>query len=96
MVKYLVKWKEFIAENNTWEKEKNLENIKKLADKFKERLSTEVRWQEEIEKIWKIKLNPNVEEFKRSKLLERYTVKLLFGWDDKKFEDKYLKKLERS
>ena len=43
MVKYLVKWKEFIAENNTWEKEKNLENIKKLADKFKERLSTEVR-----------------------------------------------------
>ena len=26
----------------------------------------------------------------------RYTVKLLYGWDDKKFDEEYLKKLERN
>ncbi len=46
--------------------------------------------------MWKIKLNPNTEEFKRSKLLRKYIVKILFGWDNKKFENEYLKKLERN
>jgi len=41
-------------------------------------------------------LNPNMEEFRRSELLEKYIVKVLFGWNDKKFEDKYLKKLLRN
>ena len=31
--------------------------------------------------------------FKRSELLEKYTAKILFGWNNGKFEDKYLKKL---
>ena len=43
-----------------------------------------------------MKLNPRADEFKRSKLLEKFIVKLLFRWDDKKFEDKYLKKLVRN
>ena len=29
-------------------------------------------------------------------LPEKYTAKLLYGWDDKKFEDEYLKKLEKN
>jgi len=37
-----------------------------------------------------------VEGFKRSELPKRYTAKLLFGWDNKKFKDEYLKKLKRS
>jgi len=40
-------------------------------------------------------MNPKADEFRRSKLLEKYTIKLLFEWDDNKFEDEYLKKLER-
>jgi len=28
--------------------------------------------------LWKEKINPNAEEFRRSKLLERYIVKILF------------------
>jgi len=56
-----------------------LENAKELVNKFKERLEAEVRQQEEIDKMWKVKLNPNAEEFQRSELLERYTAKLLFG-----------------
>ena len=43
-----------------------------------------------------MKLNPEVEEFKRGELLGKYTTKLLYGWDDKKFDEEYLKKLERN
>jgi len=41
-------------------------------------------------------LNLEAEMFKRSELPEKYTAKILFGWNDRKFEDKYLKKLEKS
>jgi len=37
-----------------------------------------------------------VEEFKRSELPGKYTARILFGWNDKKFENEYLKKLERN
>jgi len=40
-------------------------------------------------------MNPEVDEFRRSKLLGKYTAKILFGWDNKKFEDEYLRKLKR-
>ena len=43
-----------------------------------------------------MKLNPEAEEFRRGELPRRYTVKLLYGWDDKKFDEEYLKKLQRS
>ena len=43
-----------------------------------------------------VELNPEVEKFKRSKLPVKYITRILFGWDDKKFEDEYLKKLERN
>ena len=43
-----------------------------------------------------MKLNLEAEEFKRGELLGRYTAKLLYGWDDKKFDEEYLKKLERN
>jgi len=43
-----------------------------------------------------VKLNPEAEEFKRSELPEKYIAKILFGWDNRKFEDEYLKKLERN
>ena len=43
VMKYLVYWKRFIVENNTWEKEEDLENIKKRIAEFKRRMNTEVR-----------------------------------------------------
>jgi len=73
-----------------------LENAKEFINEFEERLEIEVRQQEGIDKMWKIKLNPNVEKYRRSELLEKYIVKILFGWDNKKFEDEYLKKLKKS
>ena len=43
-----------------------------------------------------MKLNLEAEEFRRGELLGRYTAKLLYRWDDKKFDKEYLKKLERN
>ena len=76
--KYLVQWKRFTAENNTWEKEEDLENVRKLVDKFEGRMSVEIRRQEGIEERWKVKLNLKAEEFKKSELPGKYTVKILF------------------
>ena len=84
-----------MAKNDIWKKEEDLENTRELADEFEGRISTEARQQEGIDKRQKIKLNPNVEEFRRSELLGKYTAKILFGQDDKKFENEYLK-LERN
>jgi len=33
--KYLVKWKEFTAELDTWEGKENLENMKEVVKEFK-------------------------------------------------------------
>jgi len=44
----------------------------------------------------KIKLNPETEEFRREELPGRYMAKLLYGWDNKKFDEEYLIKLERN
>lgn len=34
-------------------------------------------------------LNPEAEMFERSELLGKYTAKILFRWNDGKFEDEY-------
>jgi len=46
--------------------------------------------------VVEVELNPKAEEFKRSELLGKYMVRILFMWDNKKFKDKYLKKLEKN
>ena len=40
-----------MAEYDIWEREENLENVKKVVAKFKERLSVEVRRQEKIDLV---------------------------------------------
>ena len=95
-MKYLVKWKGYIMEENTW---KGLETLKNAREKIEE--FEKGRFEEEIQRIRlkkekEIKLNLEAEEFKRGKLLRRYMAKLLYGWDDKKFDEEYLKKLERN
>jgi len=36
------------------------------------------------------------QDFRRGKLLGKYTVKILYRWNNRKFEIEYLKKLERN
>jgi len=94
--KYLVKWKGYTAEGNTWE---GLENLKNAGEKIEE--FEKGRFEKEIRRIRmkkgkEIKLNPEAEEFRRGELPGRYTAKLLYGWDDKKFDEEYLKKLQKN
>ena len=69
VVKYLVRWKEFIAKNDSWKKEENLKNMKELVEEFKRKM--EVRRQEKLELL-------EEKDFRRTKLPRRYTVKLLY------------------
>ena len=68
----------------------------KKVEEFEKRRFDEEIWRIQVRKGKEIKLNPEAEEFRREELPGRYTVKLLYGWDDKKFEEEYLKKLERN
>jgi len=36
-------WKKFTVENNIWEKEKDLENVRKVVEEFKRRMNTKIR-----------------------------------------------------
>ena len=64
--KYLVQWKGFTAENDIWEKEDDLENIRELVDEFEGRLSAEVRRQKGIEERQKVIQNPKTDEFQQT------------------------------
>ena len=68
-------------------KKKDLGNARELVDDFEERLGTEVRQQVGERKVEK-------EKYRRMELPGKYTAKLLYGWDNKKFEEEYLEKLE--
>jgi len=41
--KYLVHWKGFIVEHNTWEREEDLGNAREVVKKFEGKMSAEVR-----------------------------------------------------
>jgi len=87
--KYLVRWKGFIAEEDTWERKEDLKNAEEALEEFKGRMNVEVRRQEKID----IAKERN---FRRRELPEKFIVKMLYGWDDGKFKKEYLKKLERN
>ena len=72
-----------------WEREEDLENIKEVVAEFVKRLSAEVRRQEKLDMV-------EERDFKRGELLGKYIAKMLYRWDNRKFEKKYLKKLKRN
>ena len=49
MIKYLVQWKGFIAEHDSWKKEEDLENTKELVAELEKRMNVEVRRQEKLD-----------------------------------------------
>ena len=69
--------------------------MKKVEEFEKERFEEEI-WRIRMKKGKEMKLNPEAEEFKREELPGRYMAKLLYGWDNTKFDKEYLKKLERN
>ena len=63
--------------------------MKKVVAEFEGRLNIKVRQQEKLNIV-------KNSEFRREELLEKYIIRMLYSWDDGKFEEKYLKKLERN
>jgi len=61
-----------------------LKNAEELIEEF-ERGGVEVRRQE-----------GEGDEYRRMELPGKYMAKLLYGWNDRKFEEEYLNKLERN
>jgi len=72
VVKYLERWKGFITEHDTWEKEENLENAKEVVIEFKKRINMEVRQQEKLNMV-------EERDFRRGELPEKYMVKMLYS-----------------
>ena len=83
---YLVQWKSYTAEEDTWEPKENLGNAKDLVKEF----------EEEYSEIGRVRKRRNRKEDRREELLGRYMAKILYGWDDKRFDEEYWGWLERN
>jgi len=87
--KYLVQWKGFTVEHDIWERKEDLENAREVLEEFEGRMNTEVRRQEKLDMV-------EEKDFRREELPGKFTAKILYGWDNGKFEEEYLRKLERN
>jgi len=58
-------------------------------EEFEGRMNMKVRKQERIDMA-------EEKDFRRGELLGKYMVKWLYGWDNKKFKEEYLAKLEKN
>ena len=69
--KYLVHWKGFMVEYNSWKREEDLENVKEMVAEFEERVNIEVRRQEKLDRV-------EEKNSRRGELLGKYIAKSLY------------------
>ena len=74
-----------MIEEDMWELRENLGNMKDLVKEFEEEYG-------EIRRVKK----KNRKENKKGELLDRYMAKMLYRWDDKRFDEEYWGRLERN
>ena len=77
--KFLVQWKGYTAEEDTWENRENLGNAKELVEEF------EREYGKEAEELRQQKLEEEEKEFSRE-LPREFGAKLLYGWGRKRYE----------
>ena len=70
--KYLVWWKEFTAERDTWERKEDLKNAGEALEEFEGRMNAEIRRQEKIDMA-------KERDFRRGELPGKFTAKMLYG-----------------
>jgi len=87
--KYLVQWKGFTAEGDIWERKEDLKNTGEALKEFEGKMNAEVRRQEKINMAEK-------RDFRRRELPGKFMARMLYGWDNGKLKEEYLKKLERN
>jgi len=68
-----------MVEEDTWELRENLGNTEDLVKEF----------EEEYDEIRKMKKRRNKKENKKRELPSRYMAKMLYGWDNKRFDKEY-------
>jgi len=86
--KYLVCWKGFTAESDTWESRENLKNAKEAIEEFEKeyrRDMEDVVWQEREETT-----------FKHGELPGKFTAKMLYRWSDKQYNQEYWERMEKN
>ena len=79
--KYLIQWKEFTVESDTWKGKENLDNAKEAIEKF------EKEYRRDIEDIRRQKREEGI--FRREELPKRFIVRKLFEWSDKRYNKEY-------
>ena len=77
--KFLVRWKGYTAEEDTWESRENLENAKELVEEF-ERV-----YKKEDKKLRRQEQKEEEKEFCQE-LPREFTAKLLYGWGKRRYE----------
>jgi len=85
--KYLVWWKGFTVESDTWKEREILRNVKEAIEEF------EKEYKQDIEDVRKQEREEGT--FRRGELPERFIAKKLFGWTDKRYDQEYWERLER-
>ena len=73
--KFLVQWKGYMAEEDTWENRENLGNAKELVEEF------EREYGEEVEELRRQELEEEEKEF-----CQEFPAKLLYGWRRKRYK----------
>ena len=77
--KFLVRWKGYMAEEDTWENRENLGNVKELVEEF------EREYRKEAEELRQQELEEEEKEFSWE-LPREFTAKLLYGWERKRYK----------
>ena len=88
--KFLVRWKGFTAEGDTWESRENLKNTGDALKEFEKeyrRDNKEIRQQEKVE---------DSKDYYRGEFPGRYAARRLFGWSDGEYDRQYWQRLERN
>ena len=87
--KFLVRWKGYTMEEDTWENRENLENAKELVEEF-ERI-----YREEVKELRWQKQEEEEKEFSQE-LPREFTAKLLYGWEKRRYKREREKRWDKN
>jgi len=87
--KFLVRWKGYTVEEDTWESRENLENAKELVEEF-ERI-----YGEEVKELRQQEQEEEEKEFSQE-LPREFTAKLLYGWGKRRYKREREKRWDKN